>query len=90
VAAAISTAAESDLGFAKTRVKETGMRQQGTGRRAILAGGAALATTGIIRPREARAAGTPMGHDAFHESYIRFVELITKRELGGIRLIAAK
>lgn len=34
------------------------MRQQGTGRRAILAGGAALATTGIIRPREARAAGT--------------------------------
>ncbi len=39
---------------------------------------------------EARAAGTPMGHDAFHESYIRFVELITQRELGGIRLIAVK
>jgi sarcosine/dimethylglycine N-methyltransferase len=39
---------------------------------------------------EARAAGTPMGHDAFHESYIRFVELITKRELGGIRLVAVK
>ena len=25
---------------------------------------------------EARQAGTPMGHDAFHKSYIRFVELI--------------
>jgi sarcosine/dimethylglycine N-methyltransferase len=39
---------------------------------------------------EARQAGTPMGHDAFHESYIRFVELILKRELGGIRLVAVK
>lgn len=39
---------------------------------------------------EARQAGTPMGHDAFHESYIRFVELILKRDLGGIRLIAVK
>ncbi len=39
---------------------------------------------------EARVAGTPMGHDAFHESYIRFVDLITKRELGGIRLVAVK
>lgn len=34
------------------------MLHQGTGRRAILAGGAALATAGILRPREARAAGT--------------------------------
>jgi hypothetical protein len=25
---------------------------------------------------EAREAGTPMGHDAFHQSYIRFVELV--------------
>ncbi len=39
---------------------------------------------------EARQAGTPMGHDAFHESYIRFVELILQRDLGGIRLIALK
>lgn len=39
---------------------------------------------------EARQAGTPMGHDAFHESYIRFVELILRRDLGGIRLIALK
>jgi len=39
---------------------------------------------------EARQAGTPMGHDAFHESYIRFVELILRRDLGGIRLVATK
>lgn len=39
---------------------------------------------------EARRAGTPMGHDAFHESYIRFVELILRRDLGGIRLVAVK
>lgn len=39
---------------------------------------------------EARQAGTPMGHDAFHDSYIRFVELILRRELGGIRLVAVK
>jgi cyclopropane fatty-acyl-phospholipid synthase-like methyltransferase len=39
---------------------------------------------------EARQAGTPMGHDAFHESYIRFVELILRRDLGGIRLVAGK
>jgi sarcosine/dimethylglycine N-methyltransferase len=39
---------------------------------------------------EARQAGTPMGHDAFHESYIRFVELVLRRDLGGIRLVAVK
>ena len=39
---------------------------------------------------EAREAGTPMGHDAFHESYIRFVELIQQRKLGGVRLVATK
>ena len=33
---------------------------------------------------EARQAGTPMGHDAFHKSYIRFVELIQQRTLGGV------
>lgn len=39
---------------------------------------------------EARQAGTPIGHDAFHESYIRFVALVQQRELGGIRIVAAK
>lgn len=39
---------------------------------------------------EARQAGTPVGHDAFHASYIRFVELIQKRKLGGVRMIASK
>ncbi|WP_186294086.1 class I SAM-dependent methyltransferase [Bradyrhizobium guangdongense] len=39
---------------------------------------------------EARQAGTPMGHDAFHESYIRFVELIQERKMGGVRIVAAK
>ena len=39
---------------------------------------------------EARQAGTPMGHDAFHKSYIRFVELIQQRKLGGIRIVALK
>ena len=39
---------------------------------------------------EARQAGTPMGHDAFHQSYIRFVELIQQRKLGGVRIVASK
>lgn len=39
---------------------------------------------------EARQAGTPTGHDAFHESYIRFVGLIQQRKLGGVRIIASK
>jgi sarcosine/dimethylglycine N-methyltransferase len=39
---------------------------------------------------EARDAGTPMGHDAFHQSYIRFVALVQERKLGGIRLVAEK
>ena len=39
---------------------------------------------------EARQAGTPMGHDAFHTSYVRFVELIQYRKLGGIRIVAVK
>jgi sarcosine/dimethylglycine N-methyltransferase len=39
---------------------------------------------------EALKAGTPIGHDAFHESYIRFVDLIQKRELGGVRIVAEK
>jgi len=39
---------------------------------------------------EARSAGTPMGRDAFHQSYIRFVALIQQRKLGGARLVAEK
>ena len=39
---------------------------------------------------EARQAGTPTGHDAFHTSYIRFVELIQERRMGGVRIVAAK
>jgi sarcosine/dimethylglycine N-methyltransferase len=39
---------------------------------------------------DARQAGTPMGHDAFHESYIRFVDLIQEGKMGGVRMVAAK
>jgi cyclopropane fatty-acyl-phospholipid synthase-like methyltransferase len=39
---------------------------------------------------EAREAGTPTGHDAFHESYVRFVDLIQQRNMGGVRIIASK
>ena len=39
---------------------------------------------------EARSAGTPMGRDSFHQSYIRFVALIQQRRLGGARLVAEK
>jgi hypothetical protein len=39
---------------------------------------------------EARQAGTPVGHDAFHESYIRFVGLVQQRLLGGVRIVATR
>jgi sarcosine/dimethylglycine N-methyltransferase len=39
---------------------------------------------------EARQAGTPTGHDAFDRSYVRFVELIQQRKLGGTRIVALK
>jgi len=39
---------------------------------------------------EARHSGTPMGHDAFHESYVLFVDLIQQRKLGGVRIVANK
>jgi len=39
---------------------------------------------------EARQSGTPVGHDAFHESYIRFVDLVQQRKLGGVRIVANK
>ena len=39
---------------------------------------------------EARQAGTPVGHDAFHKSYVRFVELIQQRKMGSVRIVAVK
>jgi sarcosine/dimethylglycine N-methyltransferase len=39
---------------------------------------------------EAALAGTPPGHDAFHESYVRFVALVQSGELGGARFTAEK
>jgi sarcosine/dimethylglycine N-methyltransferase len=39
---------------------------------------------------EAARAGTPQGHDAFHESYVRFVEMMQTGELGGARFTAEK
>ena len=40
--------------------------------------------------QEAEAAGMPAGDDAFHRCYVRFVELILARQLGGIRVTAEK
>ena len=48
-----------------------------------------LAMYQLLR-EEARQAGTPMGHDAFHKSYIRFVALIQERKMGGVRMVATK
>jgi sarcosine/dimethylglycine N-methyltransferase len=39
---------------------------------------------------EAQQAGTPAGHDAFYESYVRFVDLVNETVLGGGRFAAAK
>ena len=39
---------------------------------------------------EAEAAGTPAGHDAFYESYVRFVDLVSAGEMGGGRFAAVK
>jgi ubiquinone/menaquinone biosynthesis C-methylase UbiE len=39
---------------------------------------------------DAERAGTPPGHDAFHASYVRFVELVQSGELGGARFTAEK
>jgi ubiquinone/menaquinone biosynthesis C-methylase UbiE len=39
---------------------------------------------------EAERAGTPVGHDAFHESYVRFVALVQAGDLGGARFTAEK
>lgn len=39
---------------------------------------------------EAEAAGTPAGHDDFYRSYVLFVDLVQRREMGGARFIAVK
>lgn len=39
---------------------------------------------------ETLAAGTVSGHDAFYESYVRFVELVSDGALGGARFAAVK
>jgi len=43
----------------------------------------------VLREEAARA-GTPQGHDAFHESYVRFVALMQEGVLGGARFTAEK
>jgi sarcosine/dimethylglycine N-methyltransferase len=35
-------------------------------------------------------AGTPTGHDAFYESYVRFVDLVNDAGLGGGRFVGRK
>jgi sarcosine/dimethylglycine N-methyltransferase len=39
---------------------------------------------------EAREANTPAGHDAFYESYVRFVDLVNDAVLGGGRFVGEK
>jgi sarcosine/dimethylglycine N-methyltransferase len=39
---------------------------------------------------ETRAAGAPAGHDAFYESYVRFVDLVNEAILGGGRFAGQK
>jgi ubiquinone/menaquinone biosynthesis C-methylase UbiE len=40
--------------------------------------------------QETQAAGTPAGHDAFYESYVRLVELVKEAALGGGRFSGQK
>ncbi len=39
---------------------------------------------------EAQEANTPAGHDAFYESYVRFVDLVNDAILGGGRFAGEK
>jgi ubiquinone/menaquinone biosynthesis C-methylase UbiE len=48
-----------------------------------------LAMYGRLR-EETLAAGTPAGHDAFYESYVRFVDLVNAAQLGGGRFVGKK
>jgi len=40
--------------------------------------------------KEAEAAGTPSGHDAFYKSYVRLADLMLDHVLGGVRIVAEK
>lgn len=40
--------------------------------------------------KDAEAAGTPSGHDAFHKSYVRLVNLMQEHVLGGVRIVGEK
>jgi Tripartite tricarboxylate transporter family receptor len=40
--------------------------------------------------KEAQQANTPAGHDAFYESYVRFVDLVNEAALGGGRFAGEK
>jgi sarcosine/dimethylglycine N-methyltransferase len=40
--------------------------------------------------KEAEAAGTSSGHDAFYKSYVRLVDLMRGHVLGGVRVVAEK
>jgi hypothetical protein len=39
---------------------------------------------------ETERAGTPSGHDAFYSSYVRFVDLVWQRHIGGVRIFAER
>ncbi len=39
---------------------------------------------------EAKAAGTPSGHDDFYRSYVLFVDLVQRKAMGGARFTAVK
>jgi SAM-dependent methyltransferase len=39
---------------------------------------------------EAEAAGTPSGHDDFYRSYVLFVDLVQRKDMGGARFTAVK
>jgi len=40
--------------------------------------------------KEAEQANAPAGHDAFYESYVRFVDLVNEGTLGGGRFVGEK
>ena len=39
---------------------------------------------------EAEQAGTPSGHDDFYRSYVLFVDLVQRKDMGGARFTAVK
>jgi sarcosine/dimethylglycine N-methyltransferase len=71
-----------DAGFAVTSVED------------LTAEWGAILTQRLAMYRKLReetlAAGTPAGHDAFYESYVRFVDLVNAAQLGGGRFVGVK